>query len=130
MALVMLKAAQVVKMLGQARYDRFLAEGLISPCYNADGMSNEPTYPEHLVTFRLQEDQRINGRPVVTKRQVVARARQQVRKSLIGSRVQKPPLRVYLHQDQEPGREVSSEVERCFNELLALARKVARDYSY
>jgi hypothetical protein len=129
----MISACVVVKMLGRDRYQRFLDDGLLSPTYNAPGLKNEPAYPAHLVTFRMQEDDRLSGRSPGVVRKQAGQPRQvgyQVRKSLIRSRVQKPPRRVYLQRDQEPGREVSPEVERSFEELLALARKVARVWSY
>jgi hypothetical protein len=69
MALDMMSEFEVAEMLGYERLRRLRAQGLLTPCFNVPGYEDRPTYPAHLIRFRLVEDQRVRGEvPVVEDR--------------------------------------------------------------
>jgi hypothetical protein len=73
----MLAESQVVKMFGRQRYQHLRHAGLLQPFFQAPGYEGTAVYPEHLVRFRLEEDQQITGhRQVPTLVQKSARPRQ------------------------------------------------------
>jgi hypothetical protein len=109
MALTMLSEVQVVKACGRERFDRLVSAGVLTPSYNAEGYEGQPVYPEHLVVFRLDEDDRLRGHRATAVAKGTPRPR--ARKSRV----------VYVQQPA--GRPVAPAVERAFLDLRRLVRK-------